>query len=298
MTDQQLQALDKRHLLMMIRDLEKDFRQMKEEKEQLLLAFQSGFAQGRQTVKNDAGEMQADEQKWAEQTEATAYSEVQQPEYYEQDVQQPKVPAPEYMGAYEYPQTESFAQQPAPDFSMNTAIPQMQVPQAQVQLRQEPQEYDAYASRKYERQAQSDSPNYGMREMSEYQAYQQPVQPQPQYQQAAYQQPVQPQMSYQQLEYQQPMQPWTPYQQPEYQQPMQPQMSYQQPVYQQPMQQQAPEYSQYNEMAGYGVPQGEQTGEMEAWLQEHKRKIAEIRETIRGIGANDDGSGCGRNRGF
>lgn len=58
---------------------------------------------------------------------------------------------------------------------------------------------------------------------------QQPVAPQPTYQQPVYQQPVAPQPTYQQPVYQQPAAPQPTYQQPTYQQPV-----YQQPAYQQP----------------------------------------------------------------
>lgn len=41
MTDRQLRALSRKHLFMMIRDLEKELRQAKEEKENLLLAYKA-----------------------------------------------------------------------------------------------------------------------------------------------------------------------------------------------------------------------------------------------------------------
>ena len=42
-TDQQLRALSRKHLLMMIRDLEKELKQAKEEKENLLLACKANL---------------------------------------------------------------------------------------------------------------------------------------------------------------------------------------------------------------------------------------------------------------
>ena len=48
MTQQQLRALSRRHLLVIIRDLEKELEQEKKEKESLLLAFKAGLEQGRQ----------------------------------------------------------------------------------------------------------------------------------------------------------------------------------------------------------------------------------------------------------
>ena len=44
-TEQQLRAMSRRHLLMMIRDLEEELRQQKEEKEAMLLAYRAGIAQ-------------------------------------------------------------------------------------------------------------------------------------------------------------------------------------------------------------------------------------------------------------
>ena len=44
-TEQQLRALTRKHLLMMIRDLERELSQVKRERDNLLLAYQSGFAQ-------------------------------------------------------------------------------------------------------------------------------------------------------------------------------------------------------------------------------------------------------------
>ena len=41
-TEKQLRALGKRHLLMMIRDLEKELRREREEKQHLLMAYQAG----------------------------------------------------------------------------------------------------------------------------------------------------------------------------------------------------------------------------------------------------------------
>jgi len=47
-TDQQLRALTRKHLLMMLRDLEKELMQERGEKEHLLLACRAGLPQGRQ----------------------------------------------------------------------------------------------------------------------------------------------------------------------------------------------------------------------------------------------------------
>ena len=44
MTDQQLRALRRKHLLVLIRDLEEELQNAGREKEQLLLAYQSGLA--------------------------------------------------------------------------------------------------------------------------------------------------------------------------------------------------------------------------------------------------------------
>ena len=44
-TDRQLRALSKKHLLLMIRDLEKELSREKQEKENLLLAYHAGAAQ-------------------------------------------------------------------------------------------------------------------------------------------------------------------------------------------------------------------------------------------------------------
>ena len=44
-TEQQLRALNRKHLLMMIRDLEKELKQVKRENEIMILAYQAGFAQ-------------------------------------------------------------------------------------------------------------------------------------------------------------------------------------------------------------------------------------------------------------
>ena len=46
MTDRQLRALTRKHLYMIIRDLEKDRQQEIKEKEQMLIAYRSGLAQG------------------------------------------------------------------------------------------------------------------------------------------------------------------------------------------------------------------------------------------------------------
>ena len=48
-TDRQLRALNRKHLLMMIRDLEKELQQIKKEKDELLLAYRAGFARNAQT---------------------------------------------------------------------------------------------------------------------------------------------------------------------------------------------------------------------------------------------------------
>lgn len=45
MTDQQLRALRRKHLLVLIRDLEKDLQEAVSDKEQLLLAYQAGREQ-------------------------------------------------------------------------------------------------------------------------------------------------------------------------------------------------------------------------------------------------------------
>jgi len=45
MTDQQLRALNRRHLLIIIRDLEKELKQIREEKENMLIAFRAGAMQ-------------------------------------------------------------------------------------------------------------------------------------------------------------------------------------------------------------------------------------------------------------
>jgi len=46
-TDQQLRALTRKHLLMMLRDLEKELIQERSEKERLLLACRAGLPKGR-----------------------------------------------------------------------------------------------------------------------------------------------------------------------------------------------------------------------------------------------------------
>jgi len=46
MTDQQLRALQRKHLMLIIRDLEKSLEQAAAEREALMLAFQYGYAQG------------------------------------------------------------------------------------------------------------------------------------------------------------------------------------------------------------------------------------------------------------
>lgn len=48
MTERQLRALSRKHLMLMIRDLEAELRQEKAEKKDLLMAYQAGFSQGRQ----------------------------------------------------------------------------------------------------------------------------------------------------------------------------------------------------------------------------------------------------------
>ena len=47
-TDQQLRALTRKHLLMMLRDLEKELEQERSEKEHLLLACRASFPEGKQ----------------------------------------------------------------------------------------------------------------------------------------------------------------------------------------------------------------------------------------------------------
>ena len=48
MTGQQLKVLGRKHLLMIIRDLEKELGQVKAEKEELLLAYKAGVVQNQQ----------------------------------------------------------------------------------------------------------------------------------------------------------------------------------------------------------------------------------------------------------
>ncbi|EBS2230332.1 DNA translocase FtsK [Salmonella enterica subsp. enterica serovar Middlesbrough] len=86
-------------------------------------------------------------------------------------------------------------------------------------------------------QPQYQQPQQPVAPQPQYQQPQQPVAPQPQYQQP--QQPVAPQPQYQQPQYQQPQQPVAP--QPQYQQPQQPVAP--QPQYQQPQQPTAPQDS-------------------------------------------------------
>ncbi|EBS2155793.1 DNA translocase FtsK [Salmonella enterica subsp. enterica serovar Bonn] len=86
-------------------------------------------------------------------------------------------------------------------------------------------------------QPQYQQPQQPVASQPQYQQPQQPVAPQPQYQQP--QQPVAPQPQYQQPQYQQPQQPVAP--QPQYQQPQQPVAP--QPQYQQPQQPTAPQDS-------------------------------------------------------
>jgi len=45
LTEQQLRALNRKHLLMMLRDLEEELQQAEEEKENLLLAYRAGLRQ-------------------------------------------------------------------------------------------------------------------------------------------------------------------------------------------------------------------------------------------------------------
>ncbi|EAU0284325.1 DNA translocase FtsK [Salmonella enterica] len=86
-------------------------------------------------------------------------------------------------------------------------------------------------------QPQYQQPQQPVAPQPQYQQPQQPIAPQPQYQQP--QQPVAPQPQYQQPQYQQPQQPTAP--QPQYQQPQQPVAP--QPQYQQPQQPTAPQDS-------------------------------------------------------
>ncbi|EKF2399629.1 DNA translocase FtsK [Salmonella enterica] len=86
-------------------------------------------------------------------------------------------------------------------------------------------------------QPQYQQPQQPVAPQPQYQQPQQPIAPQPQYQQP--QQPVAPQPQYQQPQYQQPQQPVAP--QPQYQQPQQPVAP--QPQYQQPQQPTAPQDS-------------------------------------------------------
>ena len=48
MTERQLRALSRKHLMLMIRDLEAELRQERAEKKDLLMAYQAGLSQGRQ----------------------------------------------------------------------------------------------------------------------------------------------------------------------------------------------------------------------------------------------------------
>ena len=50
LTEQQLRVLNRKHLLMMLRDLEEELQRVGEEKENLLLAYQAGLRQRRQAL--------------------------------------------------------------------------------------------------------------------------------------------------------------------------------------------------------------------------------------------------------
>ena len=49
LTDEQLRVLNRKHLLMMIRDLEKELRQAKKERDLLLVAYEAGLAKRKRT---------------------------------------------------------------------------------------------------------------------------------------------------------------------------------------------------------------------------------------------------------
>jgi len=67
MTDQQLHALGPKHLMVMVRDLEKELQRVLAEKKELLLAYQAGLAQG-QRVDDANRRRQVQQQPFAQQT--------------------------------------------------------------------------------------------------------------------------------------------------------------------------------------------------------------------------------------